>query len=67
VDEPLILETNLNELEFKVIGDIVQKFQKRPVDKEKHQKNLNKLGDTPYQFNSIDFKCFEEGFILFQL
>lgn len=51
------------ENEFEVSGDIVQKALKRPLDKEGLLKSLNKLGDTPFELNKIEFLDFEEGFM----
>ncbi|MCD3244579.1 U32 family peptidase [Clostridium botulinum C] len=63
VGEPLTLNTNYKQKEYKILGDIVQKAVNKPMDKEKLIKNLNKTGDTAFAFDKIEFKTFEEGFI----
>lgn len=63
VDKPIKIITNFEGSNFIVEGDLVQKAIKRPLDKESIIKNLQKLGDTPFEFNNIEFKAFEEGFI----
>lgn len=63
VDRPIKIVTNFKGNNFIVEGDLVQKAIKRPLDKESILKNLQKLGDTPFEFNNIEFDAFEEGFI----
>lgn len=63
VGEPIVLTTNYNNREYKAIGDEVQKALNKPMDKEKLVKNLNKTGDTAFQFTRIHFSEFEEGFL----
>ncbi|GAA0123933.1 U32 family peptidase [Clostridium faecium] len=63
VDKPIKITTNYKGTNFVVEGDLVQKAIKRPLDKENIVKNLQKLGDTPFQFNNIEFITFEEGFV----
>ncbi|MCY6483548.1 U32 family peptidase [Clostridium aestuarii] len=63
VGEPLTLRTYYKDKDFEVIGEVVQKALKKPLDKEKIIKNLNKTGDTAFQFINIDFESFEEGFL----
>jgi U32 family peptidase len=63
VNEPLVLIIDYEHQHFEAMGDIVQVAQKRPLDKESLIKNLNKLGDTPFEFKHIEFSDFEEGFL----
>lgn len=44
-------------------GNIITKSQNRPTTKEDIKQKLNKLGNTPYQVNNIDFKIDENIFI----
>ncbi|NFF62056.1 U32 family peptidase [Clostridium botulinum] len=63
VGEPLTLNTNYKQKEYKISGEVVQKAVNKPMDKEKLIKNLNKTGDTAFAFDKIEFTTFEEGFI----
>ncbi|QGU94977.1 U32 family peptidase [Clostridium bovifaecis] len=63
VGKPIVLSTNYNNKEYEAIGDEVQTALNKPMDKEKLAKNLNKTGDTVFQFARIHFSEFEEGFL----
>ncbi|WP_027626881.1 DUF3656 domain-containing U32 family peptidase [Clostridium lundense] len=63
VDSPITISTNINGKDILVEGDIVQKAIKRPLEKSKIEENLNKTGDTPFKFESIIFRKYEEGFL----
>ncbi|KOA20256.1 putative protease YdcP precursor [Clostridium homopropionicum DSM 5847] len=63
IGEPFILRGNYKDKTYEVCGEKVQKPLKKGVDKENLIRNLNKTGDTPFSFESINFIEFEEGFI----
>ncbi|MCY6370525.1 U32 family peptidase [Clostridium ganghwense] len=63
IGDPVTLETIYKDKSFKVSGEEVQKALKKPLEKEKVIKNLNKTGDTAFSFIEISFETFEEGFI----
>ncbi|MGL4730245.1 MAG: DUF3656 domain-containing U32 family peptidase [Clostridium sp.] len=63
VEQPIKLTADFNGNEFVVVGDVVQRALKRPLDKEGLLKSLNKLGDTPLKINSIEYISFDEGFM----
>ena len=63
VNEPFMLRGNYEGEIYEVYGEKVQKPLKKGVDKENLIRNLNKTGDTPFSFKSINFIEFEEGFI----
>lgn len=63
VGEPLELKTTYNGNEYKVIGDIVEKAERKPMDKEKLEENIKKSGDYPYKCDKVIFNEFEDGFI----
>ncbi|EDS76853.1 protease [Clostridium botulinum C str. Eklund] len=63
VGEPIKIATNYNGKIYEALGEEVQVAKNKPMDKEKLVKNLNKTGDTPFQFKDINFIEFEEGFM----
>ena len=63
VGKPLELKTIYNGNEYKVTGDIVEKAERKPMDKEKLQENIKKSGDYPYKCNNVIFNEFQDGFI----
>jgi len=63
INEPLRLKINYEGIDFEAFGDIVQRAEKRPLDKDSLTKNLSKLGDTPFEFKHIEFMDLQEGFL----
>lgn len=63
VGEPMILKTSLNGVKYEVYGEIVEKAEKKPLDKERISEALKKSGGYPYKFDGIGFESFEDGFI----
>lgn len=63
VGEPIAITTFYNGNQYEAVGDEVQKAVNKPMDKKKMLKNLNKTGDTPFEFTKVDFVEFEEGFL----
>ncbi|WP_346886261.1 U32 family peptidase [Clostridium sp. UBA4395] len=61
--ERFYLSTVYQEKEFEVYGENVEVAANKPMDKEAIIKNLNKLGDTPFKLENIEFETFEEGFL----
>ena len=49
--------------EYTYTGEIIQKAEKRPLDKERIREALMKSGDVPFKLNIVDFTEFEDGFM----
>lgn len=63
VNEPIILEINYKGKEYKFIGEVVQKAEKKPLDKNRIEEALKKSGDVPFKIDSIAFDDFDAGFL----
>lgn len=61
--KPLLLTTKYKDTEFTAVGEIVQKAVKSPLSRQRLEENLIKSGDTPFRFENVDFKGFEDGFL----
>lgn len=62
-NENLKLKAYVDGIEYEVLGDIVEKAEKKPLDKERIEEALRKSGDTPYRIDKINFESFEDGFL----
>ena len=51
------------EKNIKFSGEIVEKAEKRPLDKERIEEALKKSGDIPFKLDLIEFSEFEDGFL----
>lgn len=60
---PAKLEIITDGIRAAVTGDVPQKAMNRPTDKESLEKQLSKLGDTPYELGSVTADI-DEGLIL---
>ena len=63
VDKEFSLEVNYNGKDYKFLGEVVQKAEKRPLDKERIEDALKKSGDVPFKFDEVVFESFEDGFL----
>ena len=63
VDKEFSLEVNYNGKDYKFLGEVVQKAEKRPLDKERIEDALKKSGDVPFKFDEVVFENFEDGFL----
>lgn len=61
--ERFYLSTIYQGKEFEAYGENVEIASNKPMDKESIIKNLNKLGDTPFKLENVEFENFEEGFL----
>lgn len=61
--ERFYLSTIYQGKEFEAYGENVEIASNKPIDKESIIKNLNKLGDTPFKLENVEFENFEEGFL----
>jgi len=59
------LKINISYLgkDYEFLGDIVQKAEKKPLDKERIKEALMKSGESPFKIEKVKFLDFEEGFI----
>lgn len=63
VDENLKIKIKYQNKEYEFLGDIVQRAEKKPLDKERIIEALVKSGETPFKIEKVIFNDFEEGFI----
>ena len=63
IDKPFSLEVTYNGKDYKFLGELVQKAEKRPLDKERIEEALKKSGDVPFRFDKVNFESFEDGFL----
>lgn len=63
VGEEIELTTSLGGKTYSVKGDIVEKAERKALEKERIVEALKKSGEYPYKFEGIEFECYEEGFI----
>ena len=63
VNSPIELNIIHNNKEYRFSGEIVQKAEKRPLDKERIEEALKKSGDIPFKLDFIEFTEFEDGFL----
>ncbi|KGI39237.1 DUF3656 domain-containing U32 family peptidase [Clostridium tetani] len=60
---PITIYTHIEDELILVEGEIIQKALKKPLSREKIKENIEKTGDTPFKFESINFEVYEEGFL----
>ncbi|AYE35566.1 DUF3656 domain-containing U32 family peptidase [Clostridium septicum] len=63
VSEPLTLKIIYRGKEYEFKGEIVQKAEKRPLDKRRIIESLQKSGDCTFKFEKINFDNYEDGFL----
>ncbi|MGG7176177.1 DUF3656 domain-containing U32 family peptidase [Clostridium paraputrificum] len=63
VGEPVNLSTSFNDVKYEVSGEIVEKAERKPLEKERIVEALKKSGESPYKLEGIRFEAFEDGFI----
>ena len=61
--ENLKLKSIVDGVEYEVLGDVVEKAEKKPLDKERVEEALRKSGNTPYRVDNVHFESFEDGFL----
>lgn len=62
-DKNVSITMDLGEMSINVQGDIVQKALTKPMDKNNIKEKLSKLGNTPFEANSIDIDMDDDAFI----
>lgn len=63
VDSPIELTVMYNDKEYTFYGEIVQKAEKKPLDRDRIEESLKKSGDIPFKLEIIKFTDFENGFL----
>ena len=63
VDKPVVIKINYKGNDYEVLGEVVQKAEKRPLDQERIKEALKKSGDVAFKIENIEFENFEDGFM----
>ena len=63
VGSPIELNIIYKGKDYCFTGGVVQKAEKRPLDKERIKEALIKSGDVPFKLNIVEFTDFEDGFM----
>ena len=58
-----LLKASYKGIDYVVKGDLVEKAEKRPLDKERVVEALTKSGGYPYKLDEVIFEDFQDGFI----
>ena len=59
----MVLKASYKGIDYVVKGDLVEKAEKRPLDKERVIEALTKSGGYPYKLDEVIFEDFQDGFI----
>ncbi|MEG0962730.1 MAG: DUF3656 domain-containing protein [Lachnospiraceae bacterium] len=62
-DFPARLMIEYKEISLEVMGEIVQQAQKQPMKEETIREKMQKTGNTPFQFESLEIKMESDIFI----
>jgi len=65
-DNPVILEINHGEIQFRVKGEEPIKAQKQPLTVEKVDKQMRKTGNTSFMFDKLDIQLEQDLFMPMQ-
>uniref|UniRef100_UPI002615FF3E peptidase U32 family protein n=1 Tax=Clostridium sp. TaxID=1506 RepID=UPI002615FF3E len=63
IGKPIKLSINYENKNYEFLGEIVEKAEKRPLDKARIKESLNKSGNSPFKIEEIDFNIYNEGFL----
>lgn len=63
VDKPVVIKINYKGNDYEVLGEVVQKAEKRPLDQERIKEALKKSGEVAFKIENIEFENFEDGFM----
>ncbi|MBD7910090.1 DUF3656 domain-containing U32 family peptidase [Clostridium cibarium] len=63
IGEEITITAILNGKTYSVKGDMVEKAERKPLEKDRIREALKKSGDCPYKLEEIEFACYEEGFL----
>ena len=65
-DTPAILDLDFQDVHVQVQGDVVEKAQKRPLLAERVRQQMEKTGQTPFVFDTLEILTDEAGFLPMQ-
>lgn len=65
-DTPAILDLDFQDIHVQVQGDLVERAQKRPLLAERVRQQMEKTGQTPFVFDSLEILTDEAGFLPMQ-
>ena len=63
VDKPVAIKINYKGNDYEVLGEVVQKAEKRPLDQERIKEALKKSGEVAFKIENIEFENFEDCFM----
>ena len=63
VDKPVAIKINYKGNDYEVLGEVLQKAEKRPLDQERIKEALKKSGEVAFKIENIEFENFEDGFM----
>lgn len=63
VAEPLRIRIEYNDKNYEFLGEVVEKAEKRPLEKDRVIDSLCKSGESAFKIDEINFEVFEDGFI----
>ena len=63
VDKPVAIKINYKGTDYEVLGEVVQKAEKRPLDQERIKEALKKSGEVAFKIENIEFENFEDCFM----
>ena len=63
VDKPVAIKINYKGNDYEVLGEVVQKAEKRPLDQERIKEALKKSGEVAFKIENIELENFEDGFM----
>ncbi|GAA0085076.1 U32 family peptidase [Clostridium sp. CTA-7] len=63
VSEPLKITINYDDKDYEFLGEVVEKAEKRPLEKDRIVDSLSKSGDCAFKIDEVNFTDFEDGFI----
>ena len=63
VDKPVVIKINYKGNDYEVLGEVVQKAEKRPLDQERIKEALKKSGEVAFKIENIELENFEDGFM----
>ena len=63
IGKPIKLSINYGNENYEFYGEVVQRAEKKPLDKDRIKEALNKSGDSPFKIEEVDFNIYNEGFL----
>ena len=63
IGKPIKLSISYGNENYEFYGEVVQRAEKKPLDKDRIKEALNKSGDSPFKIEEVDFNIYNEGFL----